>query len=87
MSSLNPQTAWRRVVRDNRLSAKKRIAALEQITRPSVDFLRGLLSSKRTPAKLRYVITQKYQIAVTRKELADRAKRSPKTSEGETPEC
>jgi len=35
MPRLSPDTAWRLIVIDTRLPAKSRIAALEQIARPS----------------------------------------------------
>jgi hypothetical protein len=77
MSRLDPQTAWRRLVLDSRLPARVRVAALNQLARPSVNMLRTLLSAKSTPPKLRILACEKYQIAMTRKELNDRAKQRP----------
>lgn len=69
MSRLKPETAWQRIVEDSRLPAKARLMALEQIPRPSLSLLRRLLAAKSTPAKLRLLAAQKYDLAISRKEL------------------
>jgi hypothetical protein len=75
MSRLLPETAWRRIVEDTRLPAKLRLAALEQMRRPSLSLLRRLLAAKSTPPKLRILAAQKYDLAISRKELLKNAKR------------
>lgn len=74
MSRLKPETAWRRIVENQKFPAKARLMALEQIPRPSLSLLRRLLSSESTPRKLRLLAAQKYSIAVARKELIRNAR-------------
>jgi len=64
MSRLKPETAWRRIVEDPRLSVKARIAALQQIPRPSITWLRLLLRAGVCPPKLRLVACEKYQVEI-----------------------
>ena len=64
MSRLKPETAWRRIVEDPRLSVKSRIAALHQIPRPSITWLRRLLKAEASPPKLRLVASEKYQVEI-----------------------
>jgi hypothetical protein len=73
--SLKPETVWRRMVEDTRIPAKHRLAALERMLRPSLSLLRRLLAAKSTPAKLRLLAAQKYDLAISRKELLKDAKR------------
>ncbi len=75
MGSLSPQSVWRKIVEDTRLPAKHRLTALERMIRPSLSFLRRLLAAKSTPAKLRLLAAQKYDLAISRKELLKDAKR------------
>jgi hypothetical protein len=70
MSRLKPETAWQRIAEDKRLPAKVRVAALQQIPRPSMNLLRRLLKADAAPSTLRLLACQKYQIAMTRRALA-----------------
>jgi hypothetical protein len=69
MSRLSPDCVWRRIVIDTRQPARARIAALQQIARPSLSLLRRLLSQRTTPPRLRLLAAQRYALAVARKEL------------------
>jgi hypothetical protein len=64
MSRLSPQTVWRRIAVDSRQPAKTSIAAFAQIVRPSRNLMRRLLSAKRTPARLRLIVAQKYDMTL-----------------------
>lgn len=72
MSRLNPLTVWRRIALDTHLPNKVRLEAFNQISRPSLNMLRRLLSAKTTPSKLRLAAARKYELEVARKELNDR---------------
>ena len=74
MSRLKPETAWRRIVEDTKLPGKHRLAALEQMRRPSICLLRRLLAARSTPAKLRLLAAHKYDLAISRRELLKNAK-------------
>jgi hypothetical protein len=69
MSRLQPLTVWRRMALDARLPAKTRLEAFNQISRPSLNLLRRLLSAKTTPSKLKLAAARKYELEVARKEL------------------
>jgi hypothetical protein len=71
MSRLKPETAWQRVVEDRRLSGKVRIAALQQILRPSLSLLRRLLKAGASPPKLRLLACEKYQVEMLVRKAAN----------------
>jgi hypothetical protein len=62
MSRLKPETAWQQIVEDPRLSARVRVAALQQIPRPSLSLLRRLLKAGASPPTLRLLACEKYQV-------------------------
>src|SRR5258708_31392389 len=76
MSRLKPSTAWSWIVENKRgkFSARDRLHAFLQITRPSLAMMRRLLASPRTPRKLRMAAAEKYSTAMARKELVSNAR-------------
>jgi hypothetical protein len=69
MSRLKVDSAWRKIVADENMAAKKRAHALAQMLRPSISLLRKLLSAKDTPKVVRLLATELYAVACTRREL------------------
>jgi hypothetical protein len=74
MSRLDPQTVWRRITTDSRQPTKIRIAAFAHILRPSLTLMRRLLTAKKTPPRLRLIVAEKYDLAISRRKLQRDAK-------------
>jgi hypothetical protein len=66
---------------DSRLPAKHRMAALENIERPSLNLLRRLLAAKSTPTKLRLIVARRYALEITRRELVRNEQKPARSSD------
>jgi hypothetical protein len=67
---VNSQLRWKRLSRDESLSVKDRLFALNAVIRPTKTFLARLMK-KGTPSRLQFLATQLYEMAVARKEIND----------------
>ena len=63
------ETILARLVEHPRSSQKVKLAALQQLQRPSLAMLLRLLSNPATPSRLLAMASEKYSIVIVRREL------------------
>jgi hypothetical protein len=69
----SPDTVYDRIIKNERLTQKTRLAALTAITRPSRTLLIALISDPKTPSRLLKLAAERYETEIQRRELLKRA--------------
>lgn len=75
MSQASPDAACRRLILNSRVPLKVRVAALSEMSRPSLAFLGRLMRDRSTPAKLLKLAIERYRVeTLIRKKLKGASK-------------
>jgi hypothetical protein len=74
-----PNTVYRRIIENERLTQKTRMLALAAIQRPTRTLLFRLLSNPDTPARLLALAAERYETEILKRELRNNARQSQNT--------
>jgi hypothetical protein len=74
-----PNTVYRRIIENERLTQKTRMLALAAIQRPTRTLLFRLLSNPDTPARLLALAAERYETEILKRELRKNARQSQNT--------
>jgi hypothetical protein len=72
-----PNTVYRRIIENERLTQKARLVALAAIQRPTRTLLFRLLSNPDTPARLLALAAERYETEILKMELRQNARKRP----------